>query len=195
MAVAARSAAICSTFMSWLVNRRGLRVPACITPMTFPPDRSGAPMSDRMPLSSSSGLTTLVWSTSSRITQRSSAAIRPAKPLPTGTLTPCCTSSSSPLAAVATRCPDGMSSSSTAVVSAPSACRTRSTSVTSNSCGPSRDSAASATDSMSRSLASMSASKPSAGPRGRDPATNPGRPYASPLSHEVPHASRGTPLA
>src|SRR5215467_12493828 len=60
---------------------------------------SGTPNIDLIPFSRRSGLRTCAWSTSSRITGRFSAAIRPAKPPPTGTRTPCSTSSSMPSAA------------------------------------------------------------------------------------------------
>ena len=43
-----------------LVKVRGLRVPTWRTPMTAPSASSGAPIRDRMPLSSRSGLITLV---------------------------------------------------------------------------------------------------------------------------------------
>ena len=49
------------------------------------------------------GLRTFEWSTSSMITGRRSAAMRPANPFPTGMRTPWRTSSSIPRAAVATR--------------------------------------------------------------------------------------------
>ena len=74
------------------------------------------------------------------------AAIRPAKPLPTGICTPCWTSSSSPLAAVATSWRDRRSSSKIAAVSASRASLTRPTSTSSKARGSSMDNAASVID-------------------------------------------------
>jgi hypothetical protein len=78
-----------------------------------------------------------------------------------GMRTPCRTSSSMPLAAVATSCPADRSSSSTAAVSAWSTFFTRSARASSRDCSSSLDSAASVTASMSRS---RSAAGPAAGP-------------------------------
>ena len=72
-----------------------------------------------MPFSRRIGLRMSAWSTSSIATGRRSAAIRPAKPRPTGIRTPRSTSSSMPLAACATRSPATSSSSRNAAVSAP----------------------------------------------------------------------------
>ena len=80
-----------------------------------------------MPRSTSSGFRTVVWSTLVRMTGSRDAATRPAKPVPSGMRTPCLTSSSMPLAAVAISCRADWSSSSTAAVSARSTSFTRST--------------------------------------------------------------------
>ena len=86
--------------------------------MTLPPTNRGTPSMDLMPRSTSSGFRTVVRSTVVRITGSRVAATRPANPAPSGTRTPCRTSSSMPLAAVATSCLAERSSSSTAAVSA-----------------------------------------------------------------------------
>ena len=57
---------------------------------------SGTPSIARKPVSQRIGLTTVSGPTSSSTTGARVAAIRPAKPAPTGTRTPWCTSSSSP---------------------------------------------------------------------------------------------------
>jgi hypothetical protein len=96
-----------------------------------------------MPRSTSSGFRTVVWSTVVRMTGSRDSATRPAKPAPSGMRTLCRTSSSMPLAAVATSWPAARSSSSTAAVSAWSTFFTRSARGLSSDCSSSLDSAAS----------------------------------------------------
>ena len=102
IASATRSAARRSSSSSSSVNSRWVRVPTWSTPITLPRTRSGTPSSDSIPFSRRIGLRTCARSTSSRTIGRASAATRPAKPPPTGILTPCSTSSSIPIAARAT---------------------------------------------------------------------------------------------
>ena len=118
-------------------------VPTCSTPITRPSTSSGTPSSERMPFSRRIGLRMSAWSTSSIATDWRSAAIRPAKPRPTGTRTPCSTSSSMPLAACATRSPDTSSRSRNAAVSLPRIAAMRSSSSLSSSGIDSEASAAS----------------------------------------------------
>ncbi len=109
-----------------------------------------------MPRSTSSGLRTVEWFTSVRMTGSRVAATRPAKPVPSGIRTPWRTSSSMPLAAVATSWLADWSSSSTAAVSACSTSFTRSTRASSSACSSSRDRAESASASMPRNRAAAS---------------------------------------
>ena len=73
------------------------------------------------------------WSTSGMMIGRRSAAMRPAKPRPTGIRTPCSTSSSMPLAARARSTRPSCSSSRMAAVSASRISRMRSSSAPSRS--------------------------------------------------------------
>ena len=67
--------------------------------MTRPWTSSGTPSRDLIPFSRRIGLRMSAWSTSAIVIARFSAAMRPAKPPPSGMRTPCSTSSSMPLAA------------------------------------------------------------------------------------------------
>ena len=122
---ATRSATTCSSSTSWSVNGRSSSRPTWITPRSWSPLSSGIPSITRIRFSQSTGLATVVASTrSSRIGLRV-AAIRPAKPAPSGTRTPWRTSGSMPRAARAMSVPELSSSSSTAAVSASRISRTR----------------------------------------------------------------------
>ena len=99
MATAARPAASWSRSRSSAVKLRWTRLPTWSTPRTRSSASSGTPSRERMPFSRRIGLRMSAWSTSSMAIARRSAAMRPAKPLPTGICTPRSTSSSMPLAA------------------------------------------------------------------------------------------------
>jgi transposase len=60
VAIATRSATICSNSASCPVKRRRRRVPTCRTPSTLPPATNGTPSSDTMPFSRRIGLSTLL---------------------------------------------------------------------------------------------------------------------------------------
>src|ERR1700761_3013194 len=134
--------------------------------MTAPPASRGTPSMLLMPRSTRSGLRTVAWFTSVRVTGFRLAATRPAKPVPSEMRTPCRTSSSMPLAAVATSWLADWASSSTAAVSAWSTFFTRSSRVSSSACSSSLDRAASASASMSRSRAVSSPREFGRGPEG-----------------------------
>ncbi len=150
-ASAARSAASCSSSASCCPNGRPLSEPTCSTPMTLPPASKGTPSRDLMPRSTSSGFRTVVWSTVVRMTGSRDAATRPAKPVPSGMRTPCRTSSSMPLAAVATSWPaDSVKQQHGGGVGLEHFLHALKQGL-SSACSSSLDSAASATASMSRS--------------------------------------------
>ena len=100
------------------VNERPLSEPTCRTPMTLPPANSGTPSSDLMPRSNSSGLRTVAWLPRSGSPARRWRRPGRRSPCRAGSARPGTTSSSMPLAAVATSWLADWSSSSTAAVSA-----------------------------------------------------------------------------
>ena len=114
-----------------------------------------------MPFSRRIGLRMSAWSTSGITIACRSAAMRPAKPSPTGIVTPCSTSSSMPLAARARSTSPFGSSMRMAAVSLSSAAATRSSSSASRSSSERYASAASVTrwSASSRSRALRSCAK------------------------------------
>ena len=60
VAIATRSATICSSSASCSVKRRRVSVPTCSTPSTVPPATSGTPSSEAIPFSRRIGLSTLL---------------------------------------------------------------------------------------------------------------------------------------
>ena len=111
-----------------------------------------------MPFSQRIGFATVVSSTRSSRTASFVAAMRPAKPTPSGMRTPSRTSSSMPQAARATSWPEPSSSSRTAAVSASRIWRTRLRSSSNRSSTPSRASAESVTNSRRARRSSRSCS-------------------------------------
>ena len=84
MARAARSPASWRRSRSSSEKSRGVRLPTCRTPRTRPSTIRGTPSRDLMPFSRRIGLRMSAWSTSGIVMGRRSAAMRPAKPRPSG---------------------------------------------------------------------------------------------------------------
>ena len=97
-AIATRSAASWSRSTSSRVKSRRFSVPTCSTPIGLPSTTSGTPTMLAIPLRRISGLRMSACSTLGRTTGRSSAAMCPAKPLPTAMWNRCSSSSSIPSA-------------------------------------------------------------------------------------------------
>src|SRR5437764_1509742 len=134
-------------------------VPTCSTPITLASTRRGTPSSERTPLSRRIGLRTSAWSTSESTIARRSAAMRPAKPRPSGMRSPRSSSSSRPFAARATSSPPD-SSSRMAAVSAERTSRTRSRTRSISSSGWARLPSATSVTDCSRRTCSATRSAP-----------------------------------